>query len=317
MLHPDASASAEATSLVALPPELCAAILHYVECTRTIARAARTCKMLHAAIDEAFWSTRHSARYPGLPACDSSSSMRDTYRDRWRAARHELSNLAMSGCMPAPSTFGAANLSRTSPPTECCTQMRYTAAPAALHAMAATEAATEAEFKRGCDQLSSLVCDGQIAADDLLEWLQSDSGSPLRILAALAVLQRRALRSACEPHGLDLCHASLARALRCLRSASPPPSTFGKRVRLKYTAWSSARDCRGFRARDDVHRLNPTLHELCHAVAPEEEGEALSSPPAACNSDPSHLSDADRFWRVLARGVVHEVRSISLSVDEA
>jgi hypothetical protein len=54
-------------------------------------------------------------------------------------------------------------------------------------------------------------------------------------------------------------------------------------------------------------------------MALEEPTSPHSTPPRTLPGTPgtpeSHSGDAEAFWRVLARGVVHEVRSISLASD--
>jgi hypothetical protein len=51
-------------------------------------------------------------------------------------------------------------------------------------------------------------------------------------------------------------------------------------------------------------------------MALEEPASPHSTPPRTPPGTPeSHSGDAEAFWRVLARGVVHEVRSISLASD--
>ena len=64
---------------------------------------------------------------------------------------------------------------------------------------------------------------------------------------------------------------------------------------------SQLRDCRGFRARDDLHRQPATLADLL----------------SACEAPAGVLSSAAAlFVQVLSRGVIAEVRAIQLSRHE-
>jgi len=307
--------SQDAINISVLPAEVWSHTLSFVaDDLSSIAAAGAACKALMEVQGEEFWQARHAERYPGQAAVDS-SSMRTAFRVRLRMARRELVELPITDCVRlhegsrsewSPSSAGAAAGS----PTECSARLRYSAATVG-------GTTSEADFKRACDRLATLVVDGQVAADDIIEWLRSDC-SPIKALAALAVLQRRNLRSECEPHGLDLRRAPLTRALQQLRSqpAAATLAVLASHVTLKWSSWSSARDCRGFRARDDVHRLSPSLHELLMVVGDGEElPRGASASDLASSSPASELSDAERFWRVLTRGVVNEIRAIHLMVE--
>jgi len=305
--------------LTVLPHELCCAIMHHIGDTMSIVAVTATCKPLMAMADSDFWRVRLTERYPGAEPSGDASTVRDLYSVRWKKARMELNDLSIPGSNAPPvamvSSSTGLSARSASNPLECSARVLHSAS------------VIEGEFKRDCDQLASLVANGQIAADDIVEWLRSDAATraPLTACAAIAVLQRRRLRSECEPHALDLRLRPLARALQRLRQGThaTPPRVLSQRVVLKWTAWSSARDCRGFRARDDLRRLQPTLQELLLCVADEERSMALEEPASPHSTPPrtppgtpeSHSGDAEAFWRVLARGVVHEVRSISLASD--
>ena len=303
--------------LTVLPHELCCAIMHHIGDTMSIVAVTATCKPLMAMADSDFWRVRLTERYPGAEPSGDASSVRNLYSVRWKKARMELNDLSIPGSNAPPVAMVSSSTGLSAPsassPLEC--SARALVSPTV----------SECEFKRDCDQLASLVAKGQIAADDIVEWLLSDASTraPLTACAAIAVLQRRRLRSECEPHALDLRRLPLARALQRLRRTPSCSGTdavvLSQRVVLKWTAWSSARDCRGFRARDDLRRLQPTLRELLLCVADEEI--ALDEPASPHSTPPgtpdARSGDAEAFWRVLARGVVHEVRSISLASDEA
>lgn len=140
----------------------------------------------------------------------------------------------------------------------------------------------------------------------LVDWLHTPAAhsEPLRCLAILAALQdekkwRPVLDSssssascAYPEQGPDRAREPPAvEAVRRLlddQAFSRTPAT----IWIKWHTWSNLRDCRGFRARDDVHRRTAGLQEL------------------ACQAD--HV-----IWRILARGITQEVRDLRVGVNGA
>lgn len=119
----------------------------------------------------------------------------------------------------------------------------------------------------------------------LADWVATRmaSGSPIGCLAVLKALRDQEIAD----EGLHVESGFVWSADLGVRAA-PLPSLFA-RVTLRWSTWSQLRDCRGFRARDDVHRLSSRLVELC--ARPEFDLE---------------------FWTILQRGVCDEVRAIHL-----
>ncbi|EOD15981.1 hypothetical protein EMIHUDRAFT_464373 [Emiliania huxleyi CCMP1516] len=95
-----------------------------------------------------------------------------------------------------------------------------------------------------------------------------------------------------EPlRALALCHAARSSKPSSLASllAAVPPRTLSRTVELRVSSFSEKRDCRGFRARDERKTLTASVLEL-----------ALSE-------------DRHPIWATLRRGVVMEVRDLTLS----
>ena len=98
-------------------------------------------------------------------------------------------------------------------------------------------------------------------------------------------------KAACRAAGSAPAGLAEGRAAARLRLAErDAPDSLFARISIKWHTWSSARDCRGFRARDDLHRRSATLLEL------------------AC--EPAH-----ELWGVLARGRGGEVRGMKVVLD--
>ena len=145
-----------------------------------------------------------------------------------------------------------------------------------------------ATFHRGLASMTGCLHRGLFHAHHQVDWLRTREAGrqPLRCLAILLLL-----------HGWELlmdsgqasgCSAPRnPAAYRRLRGAPWAPSALRRDVVLRWRTWSQARDCRGFRARDDVHTRTASLFEL--------------------SQQPDH-----EFWRVLRRGVTAEVRSLEV-----
>ena len=94
-------------------------------------------------------------------------------------------------------------------------------------------------------------------------------------------------RNGCDQHATrQAAESDEARRLLALEPWAPPPA-LRNGIALVWTTWSNARDPRGFRARDDRHRREASLQELC--VDQEHE-----------------------IWRVLMRGAVQEVHELKV-----
>lgn len=86
-------------------------------------------------------------------------------------------------------------------------------------------------------------------------------------------------------------------------------------LQVKRFTWSQARDCRGFRARDDVAVRRATLRELatCDVRHPTEATlHYLNSPGEITTSEIAENCSA--IWGVLAKGATLEVQRVTLRV---
>ena len=87
-----------------------------------------------------------------------------------------------------------------------------------------------------------------------------------------------------------VCAAEAADALDSqMRRLALPELALPQKLEIKRYTWSQLRDCRGFRARDDVMVRRATLRELA-------------------------MDDTHEIWGVLARGVRFEVQRVVLRV---
>ena len=120
----------------------------------------------------------------------------------------------------------------------------------------------------------------EFEAADALAWLLDASVDDA--LTQLAVLSALRVRLQNTDLSLDV----LAKQIQLLE---PPQSWLSSRIEVKSYTWSQLRDCRGFRARDDVHIRHVTLRELA-------------------------IDDSHEVWGVLARGVKYEVQRITIGV---
>ena len=252
------------TNVESLPHELLSSVLLHTEDAWTICRAATVSQSFQSCVaDDALWKNFLSCRYgdsaplspklSSLPLSkDSPSPMKTAFRERWRQARRGL--LAV----PFPVQTPAAIRCVMSNPNQqvCCSAWRNTARP---------PSAGEAEFKRGFASLASSLASGELSAGDVSDWLLSGAATePFRVLAAIALLTGVELEGPCLPNVL---RPSLDVALDRLRSAKPEPAVLAVKIALKWTTWSSTRDCRGFRARDGItHRIAHRVarHSACH-----------------------------------------------------
>ena len=78
-------------------------------------------------------------------------------------------------------------------------------------------------------------------------------------------------------------------------SAPVPPALQSHAYVVRWATWSNLRDCRGFRARDDLHNCTVLLSEIWEGCADYDE-----------LGDPSG-------WSVLRRGVKDDVQWIRVS----
>ena len=151
---------------------------------------------------------------------------------------------------------------------------------------ALSDGASDADLSAATLQLKRRACP-RISVDWL--YTRAASSSPLGCLVVLCALKF----DASSMDAPDCCTAYAAVGPWLLDGLSrTPPVALNAQITLRWTTWSQLRDCRGFRARDDIHRCSARLVDLCR--------------------DQADGSDVQRLWAVLSRGVGHEVSSIRL-----
>lgn len=278
-----------------LPHDMLVCVLSALVSTSSDAVAAicniACCSLrLHqAACEDAIWHSLLVNRGCGHLGLGNGTTARHTFRAHWqRAQRMLLEALSELGARAAPASCG--NL----PALTVCSSSdrRPTSVGASIDSIAS-----------GIRHIAAALAAGDVCADDCVRILFSRGlHKPLHSFAILAVLMQQdkleyaalPIDDAADAMGRhDTVCVALAAAVRQLGTRSTPAAALDCKLLLQWWTWSQARDCRGFRARDDVHSLSATLDDLYQR--------------------PDH-----KFWQVLQRGVVQEVRSMRISaVDEA
>ena len=148
---------------------------------------------------------------------------------------------------------------------------------------------TEAHFRAAVDRLEAAFESGEIPVDDAAECFDDADGFPggIRRLALVAALRRHETSVAAIAR-LALNEAIGPIAQRC---SADRPMAKAWTIRLKIASFSQLRDCRGFRARDDVAYVDASLAKLLEM--------------------PAHP-----LWKALERGTVNEVRGLYLFEEQ-
>lgn len=293
-----------------LPYDVLVYALGCLESPFDLAAAQRVSKSFRSAGgEEAVWKSLVNQRY-GL--CDTQlrdcadarsefADARSEFADKWHSAQDFIRSITYLGAeVSPPSLCSALSSTLVQGLPVCCS------APTPSKE---AEGVCEDDLKRGIGLVAEALACGHVSVADLVDWLLTDAAArqPVRCLALLALLQPYTAAAAvasgakAAPQWASdrsrwvaaqpaLAEAKAAAVCR-LGTASPPPPALRQRVVVKWHTWSTARDCRGFRARDDMHRATADLATLCR--------------------EPRHVA-----WNVLARGVVNEVRSIRVNVAE-
>lgn len=252
--------------LLDLPGDALTYLLVDLDDTLALLRMMATCHQLHTLLsDESVYHLllakrqRQSSTYTPWSSC-TTRPWRAAFVDHWLSARDAIRNLDALRNLDVGSTSAERNV--CSPP--------MSGAVAVMTKDELDERVSVGAFMLGVQAVHDVLACGRIALSDLRDWLatRSASAQPLRLLAVLFLLFRSVANRLCAPPAL----------------AEP-----GRRVSLKFYTFSQRRDCRGFRARDDVHSLSASLSELA--------------------AQPEHA-----LWRTLDRGVVNEVRHVSVGV---
>jgi hypothetical protein len=281
----DATSTAEPPlAFETLPFDALCGIISWLD-TLDVCGLARTSKALHTvACNELIWAERLSRHCGESGGRVEGRGGRLCFRDAWTARmadiEHGLAFLDNTELTSQPHVCAAVGSAAS--PMVCSTS------PAMRSSLRGID---PARFKRGVDTLHAY---GPSASSGLIDWLRTSAATrhPLRSLAVLVSLHALAYpKLGCSEavSGAAERRAAVLHQLAFL-SRAPPPS-LRKVVTVEWSTWSQLRDCRGFRARDDLHRSTASLQELCDH--PEAQ-----------------------LWAVLERGECHEVRELRLFAGE-
>ena len=284
----------EGLNLSALPQDLLAHILSHLSHPAEISRVSSCAtSMAAAAADDALWCSLFEARYKSRPP-DGGVSCRDAFLRRWNSARKVLMEVPLpdANAMATPSPAQPFNYSPTATGLTTCSGWR-TVDPSACDGKVAS--VDRCAYEKGVACMAEAISSGAAGCCDIVDWLldcdaKVATEQPLRVLTMVDLLNTG--RNLPYEHLADSWHEC-----ERLRDTARKPAWGSWRASLKWSTWSMARDCRGIRARDELHRLGLTLEELSSSV------------PEPC------CQDATTFWHTLARGVKHEVRQMRVLVD--
>ena len=171
---------------------------------------------------------------------------------------------------------------------------------------------------------------GHVAPAAALEWLvnppkTSMAPDALKQLAVISALRKckactwgsvRGVPAEVLESQWGLSPPSLGAEMLALQAAGPlPAGCMQTRIEVKRFTWSQARDCRGFRARDDVAVRRATLRELatCDVRHPMMEGDNLDGEHGEISTS-EIAENCSAIWGVLAKGASLEVQRVTLRV---
>ena len=288
-------------SLDLLPLELICAVLACLGSAKRICRAASLSSVFADAVKEdCLWLPLVRKRCYDAAADEP---LRCAFRRCWNGSREAFLRIGHLGIISgaAEPLAMSARAGGADHPV-CCTSRSATLA---------AESVSVDEFMEGVGAVVRLLESRALTPGELGAWLCSRSAAtePVRCLAVLSALCRIREEGTCEDGSTTALRSAAVASLRRLRSCPSAPA-LGQAVTVKWWEWSQLRDCRGFRARDDVYRRACTLADLA------AEGCEADSGTAEAASEPRRAAAA-RCWRVLHRGVVAEVRAVRVMVCAA
>jgi len=304
-LPPDAL-HAIARQLVCVQPHRCSAWASALTSLIAVQHLTTLCTILRSALlaDEVMWSMLISQRDlhwdKGRHLCgvaEAAGAAAESSRGKGRAESRLLCQRVWAlGMWGYSSTL--ASLPRLTPDTDaasvCSANVVHHGTPLSMPLSMPLSDAVEIEtWERTAEQVRTWL-DGDVAPAVALEWLvypPKGSAAP-DALTQLAVISALRRCKAAQREGGSL-SPSLAAELQAVGPL--PLGWLQTRLEVKRFSWSQSRDCRGFRARDDVVVRRATLREL-----------------ATCDEIAS--SDIAEIWGVLARGATYEVQRVTLRV---
>ena len=290
---PTATETASADSsptLSALPLDAIVSILAQLDCPIDLCRAARVSDTWRdAAGADLLWHHLGARRSDTWP----SEGTHHCFRSRWVTWMDQFEvltgSLSASLQLQLPERVAALSMGHASGPVECSSIAR------AVSSRGHDDASVKHfDFKMSVEFLCHLLEVGSRGPALAIDWLRTREAarSPVRALAVLATLHDMQFNT------IELTSKYMSAAAcddarrRLLEEPWAPPASLGQRIAIKWSTWSQLRDCRGFRARDDVHRRTDTL--LALSRQPEHE-----------------------IWSVIRRGVANEVQTVSVAPAKA
>jgi hypothetical protein len=211
------------------------------------------------------------------------------FKSKWVQAQDVVRDVLSAPQSPEPQSLSTAGRSLSPQTVVACISR-------SCESSDSSASVSEREYSQAVERIAEALAAQDITADDIVDYITDPAAcaQPMRCLALLDALHRSSSES---DDGGPSSRLTNVKALGQLDAACANVATRGcpaltRRIVVKYFTWSQARDCRGFRAQDDVHRITADLRTLCQ----QREHAA---------------------WAVLARGVVNEVRHIRIHVEEA
>jgi hypothetical protein len=280
-------------SLDMLPHDCAASVLSFLPLIDICHVARTSCALRLACSSDSAWEQVAAARGMRLEDGKTHSS----FQGGWCDAMDAIDAIEGLSDAPEPSPVAcmpARSMSTTSAPVLC-------SAPSSLVSVAGStywSGISGEAFVEAVRTLQSAP-GRRVGANLLVDWLHTTEASsrPLLCLAVVAALESgdrwespRGTHADGErgPAGLE--PPPIRQLLSSQLHLMPRALRLPRTVWVKWHTWSNLRDCRGFRARDDLHRGSEALSTLA--------------------AEPSH-----EIWGVLARGVTKEVRDLRVGVD--
>uniref|UniRef100_A0A7S0P4W7 F-box domain-containing protein n=1 Tax=Calcidiscus leptoporus TaxID=127549 RepID=A0A7S0P4W7_9EUKA len=268
MQDSDAASLSAPPALAYLPDDVLDVLMHHLGRARYVERLGSCSSALHRASQRgSVWAWLCCAGNGSSAAEESQSLGGEAWRERYVA--RQLGALAfisrtLARCGSAERAQCSRSVSVSAGPVPCSWTRPALSGAVPLRAWCEVR-----------DHLSAALRAGDLMVDDVVSWIEQ-AILPRETLSVLAIISMLSVYGGCMKNFLlhePKLQAALARS----------------RVLVRVYSFSQLRDCRGFRARDDMLSIDADLYTLV-ALPLEHE-----------------------VWRIIKRGTQHEVREILLS----
>ena len=285
-------------TLLTLPPDSLASILAALGSPLDVCRAARVSITLRdAATSNLVWLELRYSRFVNIDLTDSRApGDRTAVWHRYKFERHWIHTMQLMDTRlatpPADSRPPPQMASARAGPVECSSSARSTS-----RFSDDSSSIKHTEFIQLVHSLHTYMFSAEVRGPGIAtDYLCTDHArhAPMRVLATLGFLYGMG-DTAMAPSLAHLDHVgTLAERVRACRElhrrfGCEPPPALRAAILVRWSTWSQLRDCRGFRARDDLHKRVVTLFDLLRQ--PEHE-----------------------VWGVIKRGICAEVQDVRLGV---